>query len=74
MEAKTILFQCEPGQQSALILDLIQAKRGALRIFRPLSRAEREAWRRWHRDMETGEVLRLRRSAGVFPLIVGGMK
>ena len=41
MEAKTILFQCEPGQQSALILDLIQANAVRCVFFRSPSRAEK---------------------------------
>ncbi len=71
--ARTITIQCDKAeQQSALILDLMRRKREALHLFRPLSRAEHEAWRRWHRDMTTGEMLHIRRGTGVFPLIRGG--
>ena len=70
---RTVTFECPAERQADLIRDLIQRKRGALHLFRPLSRAEREAWRRWHRDMETYEMLRIRRASGVFPLIYGGV-
>lgn len=70
--ATTITASYTADKQSALILDLIQRKCGAMYLFRPLSRAEHEAWRRWHRDMTTGEMLHIRRGTGVFPLIRGG--